>query len=50
MFMLILNVIFMVLFWVWAMESFELADNSVRGWMYLFMSAFSGTQILGALF
>ena len=50
MFMLILNVIFMVLFWVWAIESFQLADNSIRGWMYLFMSAFSGSQVLVALF
>ena len=49
MFMLILNVIFMVLFWVWAIESFQLADDR-RGWMYLFMSAFSGSQVLVALF
>jgi hypothetical protein len=50
MFMLILNVIFMVLFWVWAIESFQLADNNVRGWLYLFMSAFSGAAVLSSLF
>ena len=50
MFMLILNVILMVLFWVWAIESFQIADNNVRGWSYLLMSAFSGSQVLVALF
>lgn len=49
MFMLILNVIFMVLFWVWAIESFQLTDNK-RGWLYLFMSAFSGAAVLSSLF
>jgi len=46
---LLFNVSFMVLFWIWAIESFELADNK-RGWFYLFMSAFSGAAILSSLF
>jgi uncharacterized membrane protein len=50
MFMLILNVIFMVLFWVWAIESFQIEDNNLRGWTYLFISAFSGAAILSSLF
>lgn len=47
---LLFNVIFMVLFWVWAIESFQIADNNLRGWLYLFMSAFSGAAVLSSLF
>jgi hypothetical protein len=50
MFMLIFNVIFMVLFWVWAIESFQTEGDNVRGWAYLFSSALSGAFILFYLF
>jgi len=50
MFMLIFNVIFMVLLWVWAIESFQTEGDNVRGWAYLFSSAVAGALILSSLF
>jgi len=40
----------MVLFWVWAIESFQIAGDNVRGWAYLFLSAVAGASILSSLF
>jgi uncharacterized membrane protein len=48
--MLILNLAFMVVCWVWAIESFQIADNNARGWFYLFLSAFNGAAVLSYLF
>lgn len=49
MFQLFISIMFMILFWVWAIEHFQNNENKI-GWFYVFVSALNGANVLAFLF
>ena len=48
--LLILNVVFAVLCWKWAMECFEDKNRQLVGWLYLIASAWNGASFMATVF